>query len=120
MQAKEKIEQDELQQRASWISWKYGIDEDKILSILSRLNVKVDGALRDGSFRYLSFVPSLEEALEYLRPDIAVRIFESEDLAKIKKLLDGSRALLSKHVNNSHSIEEQCRWETESHFMFND
>jgi hypothetical protein len=85
---------------ATAISKKYGLDVERIRSVLERTeyigrNSAVDLSQweGDGLYGYL-FVPSIAEALDYLQPDTALALFEKEDLQLLKKRVTALQYLL--------------------------
>ena len=113
----QKIENSDLKMRAGWLAWKHGLDEKRILAALKRTRVTIDYELPHDFFKYLKFEPSLETALLYWRPEVALKLFEKGDIEQISKLLELTIQIAGGFVNNNHSIEEQCRWEAESYLL---
>ena len=76
----------DLEQRVRWLAWRYNLDEKRILECLRRAKVEIEHVVSDGLFSYLSFDPSLEKALLYSRPEVALRVFETANLDNIRKV----------------------------------
>ncbi|MFH1892362.1 MAG: hypothetical protein ABIK83_06725 [Candidatus Zixiibacteriota bacterium] len=102
-----------LQVRAEWLAWRYELDKERILKVLERVDVNIESTVMGDFFAYLSFDPSLEDALFYLRPQVALKFFETADLADIRKWLQLTESLLRRQVNEHWWLEEQCWWEAE-------
>lgn len=56
----------DLEMRARWLAWRYGLDEERLLVALERTKVTIDYEFPNDFFNYLKFEPSLETALLYL------------------------------------------------------
>ena len=107
----------DLEQRARWLAWKCNLDGKRILKCLRRTKVEIEHVVSDGLFSYLSFDPSLEKALLYSRPEVALRVFETANLNDIRKWLTTMDELAGKLVHDWPGNEELCRWETESYLL---
>lgn len=117
MNTQKKIEKSDLEMRASWLAWRYGLDEERLLVALERTKVTIDYELPYDFFNYLKFEPSLVKALLYWRPEVALRLFEEGDMEQISKLLELIDRIAGHFDMRHHSIEEQCLWEAESYFL---
>ena len=109
----------ELRMRASWLSLLYHVDADRVFNILSKIPVRELSAIDGESFRYLEFDLSLEVALKYLRPSIALAIFEKWEQPDIVCLLATLKCELHDVGKSGPGVEELCRWEHESYFLIN-
>ena len=75
---------------ATAISKKYGLDVERIRSVLERTeyigrNSAADLSQReDDGLHAHQFVPSMAEAFDYLQPDTALALFEKEDPELLK------------------------------------
>ena len=106
-----------LESRAYWLAWRYELDEKRVLNALKRLEVKIETVIEVDLFAYLQFDPSLEEALFYLRPQVALKLFETADLDDIRRWLKLTESLLGRHVHDRPWVEELCRWDVEQHLL---
>ncbi len=107
----------DLEQRACWLAWRYNLDEKRILECLRRTKVEIEHVVSDGLFSYLSFDPSLEKALLYSRPEVALKVFETANLDDIRKWLTMMDELAGKLIHDWPGNEELCRWEAESYLL---
>ena len=114
---KDPAELTELETRAHWLAWRYEIDEKRVLNALKRLEVKIESVIEVDLFAYLQFDPSLEEALFYLRPEAALKLYETADLEDIRRWLELTQSLLGRHVHDRPWVEELCRWNAEQHLL---
>lgn len=113
-----KIEKGDFEARARWIAWKYDLDEKEVEKALLRTKVSIRETTADNYFSYLEFEPSLERALHYLRPKLAIQIFNECDHDEISGLLKHLEKSAGRFIDqHQHSIEEQCRWEAESYML---
>ncbi|MBU1318533.1 MAG: hypothetical protein KKH67_04970 [candidate division Zixibacteria bacterium] len=74
-----------LEPRAEWLAWRYELDKERVLDALRRLEVRIESVIEVDLFAYLQFDPSLEEAFFYLRPQVALKLFETADLDDIRR-----------------------------------
>ena len=102
-----------LEPRAKWLAWRYELDEERVLKALERLEVKIESVIEVDLFAYLQFDPSLEKAFFYLRPQVALKLFETADLDDIRRWLKLTESLLGRHVHDRPWVEELCRWDAE-------
>ncbi len=118
MMKKDPAELIDLKTRAHWLAWRYELDEERVLNALKRLEVKIEHIVMEDFFAYLEFDPSLETALFYLRPKVALKLFETADLDDIRKWLKLTESLLGGQVHDHTWVEGQCRWDAEDCFLF--
>ena len=104
-----------LEPRARWLAWRYELDEKRVLKVLERLDVKIEYVIECGDFAYLEYSPSLETALCYLRPNVAMKLFETADLESIRKLLSLMTSIDGMQTFNDKWVEERCRLEVEQY-----
>lgn len=105
----------DFESRAKVIHWKYGLDEKRVVKILSKLKVTRDEVVSESYFDYLIFEPCFETALFLFRPEIAALMFEKCDPEKINRFLESAYIEFKHLIDNSYSIEYICFMETEFH-----
>jgi len=115
--AKDLSELIHLEPRAEWLAWRYELDEVRVLNALRRLDVRIEDTAMDDSFAYLEFDPSLESALFYFRPQVALRLFETADLESIRQLLKLTERVVGKFHHDRPWVEELCRWNAEQYLL---
>jgi len=89
-----------LDSRADWIVWRYELDSKRVREILRRTAVEelIDVGIWDSLEvtpdllwsllpLFVRFDPSIEEALRFLRPAVAIEMFENCDLNEVSKLI---------------------------------
>lgn len=91
--------------RARWIAWIYDLDQYRVLKVLEGVEISLDIENSDQAFTRYIFKPSLEETLLYLRPQVAMRWFESGKYDEITTWLEMTTPLLLPHRGLNRSIE---------------
>jgi len=93
--------------RARWLASKYGLPYERVYKVLDRTVLKEpihpfeyepDEVEISELVYYLIFEPSLEEALTYLRPEVALKLFEREKPEAIATWMEQSYELIGKHT----------------------
>ena len=93
--------------RAGWLASKYGLPYDRVYKVLDQTVLKEpiypfeyepDEVGISELVHYLIFEPSMEEALTYLRPEVALTLFESEKPESIAIWMKQSSELIGKHT----------------------
>lgn|GEM_PF-2735192 len=102
-----------LEPRAEWLAWHYELDKKRVLNVLRRLKVTIESTVMDDFFAYLEFDPSFETALFYLRPQVALDLFATGDLQKIREWLALTERVVGKSHHDQPWVEELCRWDAE-------
>lgn len=117
MEKKKDAELMNLGGRAYWLAWRYELDEERVLNALKRLEVKIENVVEEVSFAYLDIDPSLETALFYLRPGVALKLFETADLEGIRNWLELTERLIGEVIHDRPWVEELCRWNAEKYLL---
>lgn len=99
--------------RAELLAWKYRISERRVLKILKRCKVTRLEHASSQHCDYLWFEPSLEDALVYLRTEIALKAFEKDDLSLTHDVLNALVSLMGL-ARREMPVEELCRWKAVS------
>jgi hypothetical protein len=104
--------------RADWLSWRYDVPKEDVLKALLRTQASIDETLGDCKlFTRVTFRPSLETTMLYLKPQVALRLFLSEDMSKISDWLEHTEKLFGQQVDHSRGVEELCSWEYDSYIL---
>jgi hypothetical protein len=111
------IEEHDLKQRASWIAWRYGLDEESILAALKRADVRVTHSILIDYFYYLAFSPSLTRALVLTRPQAVVEMYKTADLEDLRSWEKLTERLIGDKARDWPDIEELCRWDAEQYLL---
>lgn len=98
----------ELNLRAEWIASHYDLCKDDILKAFEKTKVMEDGQ-EDCGFIYLKFEPSLEEALQYLKPNVAIRAFLTMDRSVLSRWLNRTSKIFTPIVDRKLYMEEELR-----------
>ena len=105
--------------RARWLSRKYKLAEQRVIKILDRTVIR-EGVVQSDDPQdqlhtsdlvyHLKFKPSLEDALLYLRPDVAMKVLESADLEQVEEWLQATHRLARKLVDSNalYDCEGMC------------
>lgn len=117
MQDRTTIEEREVEQRAHWIAWRYGLDKESILEALKRANVKVTYTVIGDFFRYLDFSPSLDHALVLTMPKTIVQMYLTADLEDLRRWEELTSRLVGKNADDDLDAEGLCRWEAEQYLL---
>ncbi len=99
--------------RASWLAWRYELECEEVMNVLMRTKITVNESISSDYFHYLVFEPSLETALLFLKPKIALMLFSDVSMEEIKAWLEQTETLLGNFVIEIHSIEGLCGMEGE-------
>lgn len=102
-----------MQTRAELLAWQFDICPKRVFKILSRCKTKRVGILSTQHCDFLTFSPSLEKALLYLRPEIALKAFEKGEFSLIEDAITALESLVGQNKWDI-SIEELCHWKAES------
>jgi len=93
--------------RAGWLASKYGLPYDRVYKVLDRTVLKEpihpfeyepDEVGIDELVYYLIFEPCLEKALTYLRPEVALALFEREKPESIATWIKQSYEIIGKLI----------------------
>ena len=107
------VSEAKVRMRASWLAWRYELECEEVMNVLMKTKITVDESIESDYFDYLVFEPSLETALSFLKPKIALKMFHDVTMEEIKVWLEQTETLLGNFVIEIHSIEGLCGMEAE-------
>jgi len=111
------ISREELRRRARWFTYRYDLPEDQVIEALRRTKITREEEWLSETYEYLKFEPSLDSALRFLSPKVALKLFLEADTKKLSAWLLKVGVFVEPYADHEVDIEEITRWEAESMWL---
>jgi hypothetical protein len=104
--------------KAEWLAWKYRLPYERVYKVLDKTVLKEpiypfeyepDEVEIEDLIYYMIFKPDLQEALTYLKPAVALKLFENEKPEAISAWMKQSSQLIGKYTKPANYLRDVTR-----------